>query len=117
MTWSINWDAQTNCGGNYTFADNYTQLFGTTTPLFYASASEQGLLLFPNPARETVQLVFKKEIPQRGTFQLCTAEGKCVYEMRMDGRQEYRISVAGLTPGVYFWTLTETGHCGKLVFE
>ena len=31
MTWSINWDAISNCGASYEYADNYQNIFGQST--------------------------------------------------------------------------------------
>jgi chitinase len=48
MTWSINWDAVSSCGGVYEFANNYQSIFGSTTSISNFDM-ETGISVFPNP--------------------------------------------------------------------
>lgn len=50
MTWSINWDAVSTCGSQYEFAQNYQQLFNTSTGITNNLNREQ-FKLYPNPAK------------------------------------------------------------------
>ena len=48
MTWSINWDAVSSCGGIYEYANNYQSIFGSTTSISNFNM-ETGISVFPNP--------------------------------------------------------------------
>jgi len=60
MTWSINWDAVSACGGVYQYADNYERIF---EPSSSVSDSEQllSLSIYPNPTRGDFSIVLPVE--------------------------------------------------------
>jgi chitinase len=47
MTWSVNWDAVSSCGGVYQYANNFQNIFSVTNSI--ASISSLGVEIFPNP--------------------------------------------------------------------
>ncbi|MEI6488398.1 MAG: glycosyl hydrolase family 18 protein [Bacteroidota bacterium] len=48
MTWSINWDAVSNCASVYQYANNYENIFGVTTSISHP-ISASSLTIYPNP--------------------------------------------------------------------
>ena len=50
MTWSINWDAISSCGGSYSYANNYQRIFGSPTSSSNFKL-ETSISVFPNPTQ------------------------------------------------------------------
>ena len=48
MTWSINWDAVSLCGGSYSFASNFESIF-YPAPNGLAGGAKEDVFFFPNP--------------------------------------------------------------------
>lgn len=59
MTWSINWDATGNCGGEYEYAANFERIFGVPAALSIPRESVE-FVVYPNPSngRFTLALPF-----------------------------------------------------------
>jgi hypothetical protein len=80
---------------------------------------EAGVLVFPNPASEAVQVAFAQPPGQAGEWVLYDALGQPVRrEKLLPGQRAYTFSLPGLPEGLYFWSLSAAGarvQTGKLI--
>lgn len=58
MTWSINWDAVASCGGAYTYAQTFTEVFADPTNIAADYKDKPLLKVFPNPSSGEFTLIF-----------------------------------------------------------
>lgn len=94
MTWSINWDAVSNCSPAYDYADTYASLFMTPTGVDNQVATNEKMLLYPNPTKNHLTLM------KSGTWLIMDVSGRVGCR---GGGEEARqsIDVSGLPAGLY----------------
>lgn len=93
MTWSMNWDAAGSCDGTYTFAENFTRIFGALST-GVGSPGPQELPVFPDPVANTLDL------PGPGVFRILDATGRTVRTITVrDARS--MVDVSGLASGLH----------------
>ncbi len=97
MTWSVNWDAVSNCGGVYSFAGNYVRIFGNVSALNEALQPPAGI--YPNPARESILLDIPGAGEREHNVQVFSMQG--VQVMTIAARNGEKIDISGLAPGFY----------------
>ncbi len=95
MTWSVNWDAVSSCATAYEYADNFEQIFGTTTGM--ASAGNDGFQLYPNPANDYITIVFKSDEPLSVDFFDLTGRRMLHHSIQTGSR----LDVSQLPNGIY----------------
>lgn len=98
MTWSINWDAVSNCNGTYSYADTYERVFGdfsTGVPV----VEEEEMLLIGNPVRDVLR--FNK--PMNGVLRVRDSSGRLVQSTAMNGNE---LDVRHLPCGLYLVELS-----------
>ena len=80
-----------------------------------------GLLLYPNPARDVVQLRFERTLPKNGHFELYDALGRRVLARPLPvGHDAFTLPLRGVSGGVYFYRVAAAGvllDSGRLVVE
>ena len=94
MTWSINWDAVSNCSPAYDYADTYASLFMTPTGMSSAMAEEEEVILYPNPTADHLTLL------QSGAWQIMDMTGR-VCRSGENAASRQRIDVSALPAGLY----------------
>jgi chitinase len=55
MTWSMNWDKVASCASVYEYANNFENIFGTTTSTFEV-IDDHSVEVFPNPASDILSI-------------------------------------------------------------
>jgi len=94
MTWSINWDAVSNCENAYQFANNYQGIFGTLLKDNIAKENEE-ISFYPNPSQGEIQLMNVERNTRLSIFDL---SGKLIYEEILDEHSNiFKLS----EPGIY----------------
>ncbi len=102
MTWSMNWDAAGSCDGTYTFAENFTRIFGALST-GVGSPGPQELPVFPDPVANTLDL------PGPGVFRILDATGRTVRIITVrDARS--MVDVSGLASGLFILYGTAGPH-------
>lgn len=96
MTWSVNWDAVSNCATAYEYAANFEQIFVTTTGV--ASAGNDGFQIYPNPASDYITIVFNSDEPLSVDF-FDLAGRKILHHSMHSG---IRLDVSQFPKGIYF---------------
>lgn len=106
MTWSINWDATAACGGSYTYAQHFDDLFGEPISLLADQGAAPPMLLFPNPTNALLHL----RLPGHGTpFHSVTVQdalGRTVHTHDFPG-DAATLDVSSLPAGTYLLRLGE----------
>lgn len=117
MTWSINWDSQSACGGAYSYADNFEQVYNNLSTAVQESpiAELNEPLLFPNPSRGTFTLRLPRFMTGSAYFRLMDSSGRLLMESRLLGNDEMQITAEGIRPGTYVWYVDE--FSGRMVIE
>lgn len=108
MTWSINWDAKNACGGTYTFATNFEDLFVFPVEIPEPAMAELSQpVLFPNPNKGNFILRLPGEMVTSAFFRLYDTEGRLVLETQLQGASEYSLNAGVLRPGTYIWRVDD----------
>jgi chitinase len=99
MTWSINWDAVSGCGGTYEFADSFQQIFDITTEVEVIETNTVQFQLFPNPASDFVQI--RLDGIQSGPIPIFITDlsGRVVLSAAIQNNSS--LSIKHLNPGMY----------------
>ncbi len=100
MTWSINWDAVSSCGSQYKFAQNYQQLFTTSTGLANYSNTEQ-VKLFPNPAKSYTYFTTMDNIGANTAIKIFASDGRLLQTI-IPQAETMLLNIEQLVAGVYF---------------
>ncbi len=98
----------TLCGENESEATFFSFTTGTTRTVEPEEDSAIDFMLFPNPAREQVNIVFNSELNTKADIQLSTAYGTLVQSQDIQiifGTNNFTFVTSGLASGVYFVTL------------
>lgn len=115
MTWSINWDAAANCGGVYTFAQNYNNLFHPTVPDAITDFSQQiNLTLFPNPTSDFFIINGLSLNSDHLLVQIFDCNGKLVLQEQRNSNQH--INIQSLHNGIYLVRIDQK-HNLKLMVQ
>lgn len=95
MTWSINWDAVSDCGVSYEFAQNFQGIFENVTST--SDESESILSVFPNP---TIDFLNFNNLSELTTIYIYNTMGKLVFSSDVENGKS--IDISGLSNGVYY---------------
>jgi hypothetical protein len=75
--------------------------------------------VYPNPANESMSLVYDIEENSSGTFALINTVGQLIFEFKLKGgKQNTEVSTADFKPGVYYYQVYNNDapiYSGKLV--
>jgi len=99
MTWSISWDAVSNCGSSYEFADTFQQIFDTTTEVEVIEANTIQFQIFPNPANEFVQIRLDGIQSEAIPIFITDLSGRVVLNATVQNNTP--LSIKHLNPGIY----------------
>ena len=91
-------------------------IFGSCTDLGVQSHSNNNLLVFPNPASNSVTFQFEHPI-NNGTIELYQASGQLIQKRQLAGTAAFSIDVSSLNSGVYYYKIvdeTKRVETGKL---
>jgi PKD repeat protein len=72
-----------------------------------------GVYLFPNPARDQVNIIFETDMENYNISILGINGQRIIKEKNISGR-EYRMSLSGLTPGIYLLEIESGGYARRL---
>lgn len=98
MTWSINWDAVSNCGSNYEFAQLYQDVFGGLVG--YQGTGPSEIKIYPNPVGD--HLYIASGVAQRSvSVEVLNLKGQLVFQDQREFQEEFRLDVSALQSGVY----------------
>lgn len=98
MTWSINWDAVSACGGTYGYADTYERVFddfSTGVPV----VEEEERILLMNPVAD----VLRFNEPTTGQLRIHDSSGRLVMSTVVNGSE---LDVQHLRSGLYVLELS-----------
>ena len=95
MTWSINWDASANCGGQYSYANVWQQVFETPTAVLPHPEKQQQMLAFPNPCSGSLQV---KNAENNAAYHIMDLSGKLVKQGNLNNQI---IQLENLPKGFY----------------
>lgn len=115
MTWSINWDALTNCGGQYTYAANFQSIFWNTSGVESTPVLLANITVLPNPASEEAEVVLPFKGNNNCIFRLTDIQGCIVHEKSLQNISQYGFSLTGLPSGIYLWSVEPLAGTGKLI--
>jgi len=104
MTWSINWDAASNCGTAYEYVQNFQTIFGTTTKI--TEHPEKPFYVYPNPANERLYINFTKHLKEPTNVFICNSLGENVFSKAISSKNQ-TIDISNLPSGVYYLMLNE----------
>lgn len=98
MTWSINWDAVSTCGTEYEYAQNFQNIFGTTTSI--ADNTEKVFSIFPNPTTDLLHIYISHQLRSQAKLSIYNSLGAIVFEKTISTERE-TINISKLPKGVY----------------
>ena len=98
MTWSINWDAVSNCGTVYQFARNFQNIFLNSTNINFYGNETNDFQVFPNPA-ENIIIIKTKSISNNFLY-IYNSSGILVSEKQLL-KDENEIDLSDLPTGLY----------------
>ncbi|MFT7590628.1 MAG: chitinase [bacterium] len=101
MTWSINWDAVSNCGTSYEFADNYQTLFESTSSSEINNFSDNHIAFYPNPTRDFIHLDLSNHFDSDSEFYLYNTFGEIVLSKHITSRNE-TMDISLFPQGIYY---------------
>ncbi len=102
MCWSVNWDAEESCGGYYTYADVFQEVFGSMTDTKESPAFAKCYTIYPNPASDQLHITPCKETTNQplGHIQIFDLLGRLVLEKECEEDQA-DILLQNLPSGLY----------------
>jgi len=81
----------------------------------------KGVQLFPNPAKDFINLEFSENLTSQTNFKLFNTKGKLVFQERLTGLNKTRvIHLSNLKSGIYFYAITEDKRnikTGRLIIQ
>ncbi len=101
MTWSINWDAASDCASAYEYAQNFENIFGTTNLGITDYYTENSTMLYPNPAKDMITIDLSGNT-QRTSIQIVNMNGQTVKENQFETTNTASMDISNLSAGVYF---------------
>ncbi len=105
MTWSINWDAEESCGGYYTYAEIFQEVFSPLISTKQAPAFAKCYNIYPNPTRDQIHIEpCQATTDPLGSIKIFDLLGRLVMEKQIEEHQT-NISLQNLPPGLYCLSL------------
>ncbi len=99
MTWSVNWDATSNCASSYQYAENYENIFGGVSMGSFDQFSEKpSVVVYPNPASDFINLDFSGNATE--SIAIMNSIGEIVLATDLTGENK-TINISGLVSGIY----------------
>jgi chitinase len=98
MTWSVNWDAASNCGGSYQYAQIFDNIFGGTV-----GSNEMGIdniKIYPNPAEDIVN-VLTNNTCEKTYVEIINLDGKILFMQAYNFQSEIALDISSLQKGVF----------------
>ncbi len=100
MTWSVNWDAIGSCGAKNEYADNYEAIFGAPSADSNPIADASSLLLFPNPAKESIHIYIPDFTMEESAIQICNIYGSLVLTAEISSGNQI-LDISNFPRGIY----------------
>lgn len=101
MTWSINWDASSNCETSYEYANNYQTIFGSTTSIETTSIFDENISIYPNPASEFINLEILNQFSDPPNIYIYNSLGEILLSKRINRKAE-TINISHFPQGIYY---------------
>jgi chitinase len=101
MTWSINWDATSNCATVYQFAANYQNIFGVPTSIESEDSSENIFSVYPNPSGDNMSIDIPGHSGSPLNIRIFNMLGEIIFSEIMVSDNE-TIDISGFPKGIYF---------------
>lgn len=92
--------------------EDFTGLITTTSEI---NQTDNGLVLFPNPTKETLQIKLSNDDNIKGNAEIYSVQGKLLNQYQVDGSFA-TINVTNLTIGTYFIKLTTDKNIYQQIF-
>lgn len=100
MTWSINWDAVNTCSSSsYQYAQNFENIFGTTTALNEIQNQEAAFTFYPNPATESINIPVDAIHNEKNSVCIYNTLGEIVFSQSFN--KQHQINIEVLPKGIY----------------
>lgn len=99
MTWSINWDAVSTCGGEYEYAENFLTIFNTTTNTNNI-VEQNSFLVFPNPANDKICISSTMNTNDFRLLKIYNSIGENIISKTLTANSEI-VNIEELTSGIY----------------
>lgn len=120
MTWSINWDAVASCGGVYEYAENFENIFSTTTSIASIHTAKKYFIPNPQSSNNLVEVKFNGVNKSPIVFILNNNLGQLLRtETCSAGVTNFKMNTGILQSGIYY--LESESHDGvftdKIVVE
>ena len=100
MTWSINWDAVGSCGSAYEYAQNFQNIFGTTTSIVNTENSEKLFSVFPNPTNDVLHFNISNNLNSPTNIRIYNIHGEIIFS-KVVAKENETINISNLPNGVY----------------
>ncbi|MEP7168017.1 MAG: glycosyl hydrolase family 18 protein [Bacteroidota bacterium] len=101
MTWSINWDALNTCATIYQYAENFENIFGTTTTVTELISSTKSFEVYPDPANDFINIHHFSDFRSKNeTLNIYDSFGKIVFTKTISGTHE-KINISEWSNGIY----------------
>ncbi len=107
MTWSINWDAVSNCSSSYAYAQNFEAIFLNANATPTAQFDALQLSVHPNPAQTIISLKYTGEIKSKTYATIYTMLGTSLFSTEIS-TDNASISIADLPAGLYLLNFNNT---------
>ena len=100
MTWSINWDAVASCGSAYEYAQNFQNIFSTTTSIVNADNSEKLFSVFPNPTNDVLHFNISNHLNSPTNIRIYNILGEIIFS-KVVAKENETINISNLPNGIY----------------
>ncbi len=94
MTWSVNWDAVSTCGGSWEYANNYQTIFGTNT-VIAEQLYNKNIKVYPNPSDGNFKI---SNYPINAKLEISNLKGEIIF--KSEG-EDLDIGISLQDKGVY----------------
>lgn len=108
MTWSINWDARSDCASSYEFAANFEKIFLPASAAVYPFKSNL-FKIWPNPAQSTITISTNHTNVNSAIISLYNYIGDLIMEYPAN-RASTMINISDLPFGLYYITYQNSTH-------
>ncbi len=118
MTWSINWDANSNCHPKYEYARNFDRIFKIPITGIVTQESKPFVWElfdnYPNPFNSRTRIIYSLNKAVNIQLKVFDISGKLVTELinehKEPGKYFYDYNASELTSGVYFCVLSSDAY-------
>ncbi len=98
--------------------ENSSYLYASATSVQETPAQKAtNVRVYPNPARDFVQVSLLKEGDRNTLFRLSDIQGRVIRETSLEGMSQYAFYVNHLSAGVYIWSVPALNAQGRLIVE